>query len=130
MNETMNGRVWIHVSNNDRNGNPCGMAGSVQIGEAITFESHFIEGGVFVDFQKDGMVKVCGECFVYSRRHEWWGSMAFNGYEIAVSDAARLMNALHGSEDWQDTDGWNEILDLLEAGEITTDQLSRCLEEV
>lgn len=122
-------KIWIHVSNNDRNGSPCGMAGSIQIGEAITFESHFIDGGRFTDLQRDNTIKVCGECFAYSRRNEWWGSMAFNGYEIAVSDAARLLNALHKSEDWQVTEGWNEILDFLEAGEITPSELAQCMKE-
>lgn len=106
--------MWINVCQNDDQGNRTKIAHVIHFANGCIAESSDMSGNPFVVEIDQTSFEVENEVFRFVAHSEWWGSMAYNGYEISSSSACKLVNLLFNSGNWH-FDNWpSELMNLLE----------------
>lgn len=125
-------RICVDLAVNNDAGNFSGELAAVSISAGSPLENIVqFDGDTLTAelFPGPHVIKVAGCELRYYRSIEWHGNMAWNGYEMTIADAARLLETLRRNH-WTCIEADARLMDTYDRGESMEAVLMDVLQEV
>lgn len=121
----LHNHITISICENNCNGNRSGKAHHIQIdsysGEScLQLDAKELFEGVKCLTDSHRIVEIHDNRFKFTTYTEWVGNISWNAYHFSPDYALGLINTLLRSKQWDISEGWNELIEKYERGELIT----------
>jgi hypothetical protein len=120
----MSNFITISICENDDHGRRANKAWRIDVeasgDNAIAFIDKTLFKGVQCFTDSGRIVEIHGNRFKYSHSRDWVGNMKWNEYTFPPDYGLGLINLLIRSKEWDIEEGWTDIIEKINRGELIT----------